>query len=236
MFIKNYLVNKYIFHKINKNSLDLNKVEKVNLDFNLDLNKLTKIHYHSKEFLELEKHKNLNKPDINREIALQNLFDLNEIFKKYNQKIYVSYGTLLGFYREKNFIKHDLDTDCIIFSFKNLLKILNTIEFKNSKFKLGRISHGYLSSVFRNGEFIDLYFFEAINYLPEPYFGFNSNFIPQDWKKLFKIKSKYLYPSSQIEVLGYKFETINSIEDHLTEIYGQNWSIPLRDNFYNKKY
>jgi hypothetical protein len=238
MFIKNYLVNKYIYHRMNKNNLDLKKVKQVYLDFNLDLNynNITKIHYHNKEFLELEKHKNLNKPDINKEIALKNLFDLNEIFKKYNQKIYVSYGTLLGFYREKNFIKHDIDTDCIIFSFENLLKIFNTTEFKNSKFKVGRISHGYLSSVFRNGEFIDLYFFEPINYLSEPFFGMSSNFIPKDWKKFNKIKSKYLYPSSYIDVCGYKFETINSIKDYLIELYGHNWQVPLKDDFYNQNY
>jgi len=192
MYIKNYFINKYVDYKINNVSTDLKKIKQIKLGSNLFSNyfNFANIHYYNEEFLKLEKYKNSNKVTINTTIAIENLLDLTAIFKKYNQKHYIAYGTLLGFYREKNFIKHDVDTDLIIFSFTNFLKILNTDEFKKSKFQLGRVQNGYLSTVFRNGEFIDLYFFEPINFLSEPYFGVNSNQVPKSWKKTFKIKSK----------------------------------------------
>jgi hypothetical protein len=238
MYIKNYFINKYINYKINNVSPDLKKIKQIKLGSNLFSNYLNfiKINYYNEEFSKLEKYKNTNKITINSNIAIENLLDLTAILKKYAQKHYIAYGTLLGFYREKNFIKHDVDTDLIIFSFKNFLKILNTDEFKRSKFKLGRVQNGYLSTVFRNGEFIDLYFFEPINFLSEPYFGVNSNQVPESWKKTFKIKSKYLYPSSFISVFGNKFETVNSIENYLQELYGPDWRKPLKENYYNLNY
>lgn len=48
---------------------------------------------------------------IDKENALQNLHELNEIFTKHNIKYWIQDGTLLGFYRDKNFIKHDNDID-----------------------------------------------------------------------------------------------------------------------------
>ena len=46
-----------------------------------------------------------------KEIALKNIIDLNNIFKKNKAPCWIQDGTLLGYFREKDFISHDLDTD-----------------------------------------------------------------------------------------------------------------------------
>jgi hypothetical protein len=48
---------------------------------------------------------------INKESALTNLSELNEILKKHNVKYWIQDGTLLGYYRDKDFINHDNDLD-----------------------------------------------------------------------------------------------------------------------------
>lgn len=46
-----------------------------------------------------------------KEIALKNLIDLDKIFRNNKAPCWIQDGTLLGYFREKDFISHDLDTD-----------------------------------------------------------------------------------------------------------------------------
>jgi hypothetical protein len=48
---------------------------------------------------------------MNKEIALNNLKQLDRIFRENNSEYWLSCGTLLGFYRDGDFIGHDTDTD-----------------------------------------------------------------------------------------------------------------------------
>lgn len=61
--------------------------------------------------------------------ALKNLKELNTIFEKNDVPYWIQDGTLLGYYRDKNFIEHDNDLDIGVrwqdFSREIMLDILN---------------------------------------------------------------------------------------------------------------
>jgi hypothetical protein len=61
----------------------------------------------NKDFSEPNKHLDID-------IAKKNLLDLKEVMDRSGVKFGLIYGTLLGAYREKNFIKHDYDTDLFV--------------------------------------------------------------------------------------------------------------------------
>ena len=53
-----------------------------------------------------------NKPKkINKNLAKQYLQEVSNEFNKFNIPFWLDYGTLLGYYREKDFIEHDYDID-----------------------------------------------------------------------------------------------------------------------------
>ena len=100
---------------------------------------------------------------IDKEKSLTNLILLKQILDKHKVKFQLAYGTLLGAIRDKDFISHDEDIDLIILEEdKNMFMNTLSILIENG-FRIARYDRRGLLSIIRNGEYIDLYFFDKLD-------------------------------------------------------------------------
>jgi phosphorylcholine metabolism protein LicD len=164
---------------------------------------------------------------MNKQVALENLKQLDRIFRENNTEYWLSCGTLLGLYRDGDFIGHDNDTDvCININSLNK-KLLTDIE-KNG-FKIGnifgRLEDGFEIALNKNGVKTDLFFFyKKENYW---YHSVYSNFTQID-----SLKHDYVFKPfnlKETKFLGHKFITPDDIELVIIQQYGDNWRIPNKN-------
>jgi phosphorylcholine metabolism protein LicD len=164
---------------------------------------------------------------MNKKIALENLIDLNEIFKKNGAEYWISCGTLLGLYRDGDFIGHDRDTDlCLNINSLNSTLIndilINDFEIGNI---FGRFNDGFEIALHKNGVKTDLFlFYKNDNYW---YHSVYSNFTQID-----SLKYDYVFKPFELketEFLGHKFITPDDIESVIIQQYGDDWRIPNKN-------
>lgn len=161
---------------------------------------------------------------MDKKIALQNLIDLDKIFKETNSEYWLSCGTLLGLHREGDFIGHDTDTDvCVNIDSlnKKLIDSLLANGFNIIRV-FGRIDDGFEIAIGRNGVKTDLFFFYKNG--DKWYHSVYSNFTQTD-----SVKYDYIFKPFKLketEFLGYKFITPDDIENVITQQYGPDWATP----------
>lgn len=187
----------------------------------------------------------IHETKLNYEWALENLIELVNIFKKYDVKFWLDSGTLLGYYRNKNFISHDHDIDIgVNFSEFNPNIIL---DMHNSEWKIE--TFGYANDslhvrVIKRSTIVDIFFYYPIADNKVKYSVFDSD--PVGLRQL-----DYIFNSfgiKQIEFLGYNFYVPDDELDWIITCYGPNWNVedpnwnhlsPLNlkytDNYFNKK-
>ena len=173
-------------------------------------NGIVKINPYAKDFSEPTKY-------LDRKIAKNNLLDLKEVMDEAGVEFGLIYGTLLGAYRENNFIKHDYDTDLFVLEeFKQ--DLLDTLpKLIEIGFEVCRYD-GLLLSISRNDEYIDFYFFR------KSYFFYRKNSVG------LSAKSKYLENTVDFDFLGKHFKIPRNVESFLTELYGKTWNIPIEND------
>jgi len=104
------------------------------------------------------------KPKVfSKEISVKNLVVLTDILNKHNIKYWLQDGTLLGYYREKDLISHDKDTDLglmwsDIADKKYIIKEILSKGFKISKIK-GYMKESLLLTFKRDGQTTDFFFY-----------------------------------------------------------------------------
>ena len=149
---------------------------------------------------------------INREISKDNLLDLKKCFDKRNIKFGLIYGTLLGAIREENFIEHDEDTDIFMLQENKPMLLDVLFELRNIGFEVGRHTDE-LTSIIRNGEYIDIYSFKKK--------GINTRECDG-----YIIKNVFLENLEEYEFLGTMFNVPQDTEKLLVHLYGKDWKIP----------
>jgi len=171
----------------------------------IDIDGTTFIEYEEKSFISGNK-------KINPDIAAENLLVIREIFSSNNIHFGLIYGTLLGAYREKGFIKHDEDTDIFILDEdkEKILRLLPKIVKKG--FQIGRYS-GSILSIVRDEEYIDFYFYKKSRFGNRKCNGH-------------VLKSRWLETIKSYQFLGKSFNIPFDVEDVLIHLYGRNWRIP----------
>lgn len=164
---------------------------------------------------------------MNKEIALKNLKDLDKIFRETKTEYWLSCGTLLGFYRDGDFIGHDTDTDVCV-SIKCLNKNLLD-KLKNKGFSVirsfGRIYDGFEIALTRGGVKTDLFFFYKTK--NKWYHSVCANFTATD-----SIKYDYIFKPFSLkekEYLGHTFFVPENEEDVIIQQYGENWRVPNKN-------
>jgi fukutin len=157
---------------------------------------------------------------MNKIIALENLKDISQSLKKFNCKHWLTDGTLLGYYRENNFIDHDHDTDIGVDWESFNKNALTDILAKG--FVIGSVL-GYVNDVGleitlkRKNVRTDLFFF----------YKDKNNYFHSAYKNNTRID--YIYEWFDVKETVFLGESFYIPDDPLKFIetkYGKNWMIP----------
>ncbi len=159
---------------------------------------------------------NPSKP-IDKVIAKDNLILFDSVLQKHSLPFFLAFGTLLGAIREADFIAHDSDTDIGMYlADKN--KFLPLIfELHQVGLNLVRFDENLLSFM-RQGEYIDVYFFEK-KWFPKDGWYCGRLFMP----------AKFLHRLDSCEFHQKKFLTPWQPEKYLAYCYGKSWKTPVKD-------
>lgn len=174
---------------------------------------------------------------INRDILFKNLVDVHKILDKYNIKHWLSHGTMLGVYRDGNFIAWDDDVDIgLDFSQRELIKPALK-ELENMGFFIPEGDPNkpitkdnapyYDTNFIRDGEKIEGWWFEK-----------KGDFYVYDEKRCgndLKHPAKYYDELQDFNFKGVSFKIPNHIENWLVMMYSSDWKIPQEGRKYNNQ-
>ena len=154
---------------------------------------------------------------IDKKNSRTNLLITRYILKKSKIRWGLIFGTLLGAFREKDFITHDDDVDIFVYYEDKKILIGLLHEFKNCGFEIVRYEKDSLLSIMRKNEQTDFYLFKktllgrrCLNYyIPKIYF-----------KRIGKIKFFNKY-----------FPTLDKINQYLIFQYGKDWKVPKKNAY-----
>jgi GR25 family glycosyltransferase involved in LPS biosynthesis len=159
----------------------------------------------------------------NKKSAINNLIEVKLILDFYKVKWWLTDGTLLGMYRNSDFISHDLDLDIGVSSETfnpKVLQKLKSFGFEVEK-SFGEVSSGFEISIKKSGVKIDLFFFYKENdslwhaaWFSED--NFNFRMIRYNYKS-FEISKNKFY--------GVLFNSPSNTEEYIIQKYGINWKI-----------
>ena len=199
------------------------------------LAKIGVLHTIRQSFLWRFKNRNLYKNF--HENALKAFLKVTNITKENDIELWPEFGTLLGIERENGFISHDLDLDFGVLFNQDIQNLIRK-EFSKNNFLLLttttlKSSNKLIAEKYNfEGVEVDIYYFfeengNYINYDLETTSGLSieeeqgegSKVVP--YKNIFtkfKLKRRFF---NEIEILFPE-----NIEQHLTELYGENYLIP----------
>jgi hypothetical protein len=162
---------------------------------------------------------------IDKTIAKENLLLIKHILDTHRLLFLLSFGTLLGAVREKDFITHDEDCDLIMMK-KDMDTFLGLLfQFREEGFEVVRYeSRGFLS-IMRKGEYTDFYFYQDY---------------PEDNRYMYCCRDLYfkdeLLQPSEIKFLETTFLAPRQPERYLRFNYGENWQQPVASvNFHQSR-
>lgn len=163
---------------------------------------------------------NYNGGELNKEVAAKFIHILKQIFDENNIKFFLSCGTLLGAYRDNDFIGHDFDLDLGIFE-DDKQAFLNLIPILDSKgIKLCNEWRGVFYTLIYKGITCDFnIFYKALFPYSLYYIGVGEfHFVPR----------KYIKELKTYKFLGENFWIPTDPEGYLSYLYGKNWRIPQK--------
>lgn len=163
---------------------------------------------------------------MNKDMALTSIVGISRILKKHGAKHWLTDGTLLGYYREKDFISHDTDTDigCMIDDLTpELIK-----DFLRNGFALGHVfgkmEDGFEIALHCNGIKTDIFFFYERG--DELYHSAYGNITAHEYTKI-----DYAYKffdTKEVDFLGHKFFVPEDPLLFIETKYGADWKVPKK--------
>lgn len=157
---------------------------------------------------------------LDKDDAVNFLHLINYILTENRVSFFINFGTLLGAYREHDFISHDFDFDLGIFekdkqSFINLIPIL-----EQNNIKLCGEWGGILYTFIYKGITCDFnVFYRAAFPYSIHYFGVGEfKFVPKKYLREFKL----------LKFLGENYYVPVDTEGYLEYLYGKDWRTPQK--------
>jgi phosphorylcholine metabolism protein LicD len=153
------------------------------------------------------------------------LLEVKEILEKHNVEFWIDFGTLLGFYRQGDFLETDPDIDIGIKreEQEKVLRVMQELEEKNYRIitRVEGINH-YLAGfkIIKGDTWIDIAF----------YFKYEDKRIwtISQWDKVMIFDEKYFNDLQYLEVKGTIFKIPNHIEELMILKYGEDWRRPFK--------
>jgi hypothetical protein len=163
---------------------------------------------------------------MNKKIALDNLLELSQILESENVKWWLTDGTLLGLFRESDFISHDHDTDIGVdhktFTKTSFSKIIK------SGFKVEHIfglwAESFEICFSKNGVKTDLFFFYQKDdlYYHSAFDNFNSiGYTRYDYNYQY-------FDTKWTNFLGHQFKIPKEPLNFIETKYGKEWKTPIK--------
>ncbi len=149
------------------------------------------------------------------------LHEIVPLLTRLKINVFLSGGTLLGYYRDNNFIKHDDDLDFGLF--EDDIKKMDLL--KDELQKLGwvyRKDWSWKGMSFEKPKYdyfnIDFYYYfrQGDDYIASPTFGDEKDYWPAD---IFTKMTPIVFFGENLTIPG-------KIEKYLERVYGKNWKIP----------
>jgi phosphorylcholine metabolism protein LicD len=129
-----------------------------------------------------------------------------------NIEFFLDYGTLLGAYRDNQFIPHDTDIDISIYDYENIHTITNNEELKKYN----------LQTVRKEKE---LYSLKLINFKGE----LLHNKLQYDNEIYIDIYKVYFQPTTTLyKFYNTKFNIPTNTDKYLEHMYGDTWKTPIK--------
>lgn len=166
---------------------------------------------------------------INKESALKNIIEARDILNNLKMDYWLTDGTLLGSYRNNDFIDHDEDLDFGAFIDNYNDKLI--LDFVDNGWKLvnvfGKRDCGLEISFKKRGIKLDFFFFykEGDKYWHGAWRKFK-----KDGKKLRNL-IKYYYDDFKLTEVDFKNEKFNipqNTEKYISTKYGPDWKTPVK--------
>jgi lipopolysaccharide cholinephosphotransferase len=158
---------------------------------------------------------------MNKQVALNNLLIIRDLFAARGIPMFLTFGTLLGAIREKDFIAHDDDVDVGVFS-RSRDAILTLIpELENRGFRMRSVRDERVYKLERQAIKLDL--FCAV-----PKKTFRGRRWDLDGKTT--IAARYLDGLEEIEFLGHRFPVPQDPRGVIRSLYGRTWNVPIPDS------
>jgi phosphorylcholine metabolism protein LicD len=156
-------------------------------------------------------------------IALNNLDIISKILDKYKIKYWLTDGTLLGLYRDNDFISHDRDTDIgIDFDSFNKESFFELKEIFNIDHVFGYVEDSLEIALIKDNVKTDLFFFYKKD---NKYYHCAFS----EWKENSYRRIDYTYDIFDIketDFLGIKFNIPKNPLNFILTKYGEDWQIP----------
>lgn len=164
-----------------------------------------------------------------KDIALNVLKELIEDLKQLNINCWLTDGTLLGFYREKDFLNHDRDMDIGVFIQDYHSEVDQYLISRDWKIvrKLGFRDLGLEFTLIKNSHKIDIFFFyeDGENYWHAAWQGIKKKHLK------YRRMIKYYYPKFSLRsdsFLGVEVLVPANTELYLETKYGKEWRTPVK--------
>jgi hypothetical protein len=167
---------------------------------------------------------------MNKDHAISNLVDASTILSSYQVTHFLTDGTLLGFYRDNDFIAHDTDIDIGVFASEfNIPRMAAIYRAMMEKgfimlHNFGDWETCFEATFYRHGIKVDFFFYrqKGDRYV---FHAFKGRKVPED-------VIEYWYPPHLVESLreidfhGHRFMIPDETDNFLTHKYG-NWRVPV---------
>ncbi|WP_136808594.1 hypothetical protein [Desulfosediminicola flagellatus] len=166
-----------------------------------------------------------NSDKFDKHVAIENLVLARNILNTLNVGHWLTDGTLLGYYRENDFLSHDIDIDlgCFINDYTD--EIIH--QFISSGWRIihifGRREIGFELSFCRKDIQLDIFFF----------YKDKDTFWHGAWKQTEKGSNliKYVYDRFELREIEFKAEKFyipNETEKYIETKYGPDWRKPVK--------